>query len=150
VAEKTGNEAMNMNIFFIVLLCFTGITGCGPTLTEIRTSIPDSIVESSMSAKSIANCLYYEAQAENDNIWAPAWNIVEISDQNGAYYLTLSGSGSMFIKTHVPGGEITVKPKGEGGSIIEVRSHARMVKARILEYIEKCKLKQQKNGQEKY
>ena len=121
-------------VFFVLLF-----TGCAPTLSEIRTSHPVTIIKSSKSPKSLANCIYYETQLEGDKRWNPYWNKVDMTENNGIYHLTLSYSGGGLVPQNFSTAEITIKPADKGKSIIEIRNpYQKSISESISTYIEKC------------
>jgi len=125
-------KALSIVFSFLLIIC-----SCAPSLKELRKSNPDNIMESAKAPKEIANCFYYEAQKENDNIWNPFWNRAELVEKEGIYYLTLSSTGGLVLTQTVNAGEVKISPNSNGGSIIEIRGVNRTNK-RIMDHLNKC------------
>jgi len=129
-----------MKAHCLLLALMLALAGCAPTLTEIRSSNPDNIIESPRSPQSLANCIYYEAQTEADK-FNSFWNRIDMTEQESIYRLSLISTGGLFVTQTIPTAEVTIKPNGKGGSIVEIRSHNAPVRTgprHVLEYVEKC------------
>ena len=84
----------------------------------------------------IANCVAYETQAEAGT-WSQYWHMVSITERDGIYNLSVIRNT---ITSLAVMGELTVKPDGQGGSLIEYRSLALLQTGteRLWEYVMRC------------
>lgn len=119
-------------VFFLCLLSLL-LNGCAPTLSEIRTTNPEAIIESTKEPQSLANCLYHEMQNG-------PWGRVNLTTKDGAYYLLISSLyGSVVTATKTfPIAEFLVKPNSSG-SVVEMRTWNLMNRGAATDLLESVK-----------
>jgi hypothetical protein len=104
----------------VVLLFLIIVQACNPSLSQIRNSNPDIILDSNKTPKSVANCITYKFQG-GYTLAGGNWDHTNISEQEGIYHTTTYWNAGGLGGQVQPAFETTIKPNGRGGSTIEIR-----------------------------
>lgn len=121
------------------------LNGCAPTVTDIRNSNPVRMMSSPKPPQKVANCVSYEAQAEAGTL-TQYWHLVNMTERDGIYNLAVVRNTLISLTVM---GELTVRPDGQGGSLIEYRCVS-IVQGGIdhfWDYVKKCADKSPASGQ---
>lgn len=98
----------------ILLSLIIFAAGCA-TVSDIRSTPPDNIMQSEKSPKQIVDCVMYKAPSEVSTAAVPYYNFTLNEQPKGTYHILADIPGQ-------PSGEASFSPLSTGGTHIELRS----------------------------